>query len=255
MNYYERESKIFEIISQEKSVSVNKLVRMLYFSPATIRRDLKAMENKGLIKRVHGGAILFVSPNEETSVILREESFKKEKKEICQACSGLIKNNQSMFLDSSSTVCNLIPLLNEFKSLTIVTNGLNAALKIGQTTKFKAYVPNGFVKIQSNSIIGETAYNTLSKLYCDLFIFSCAGLSIENGITEQAIEQAEIKSIMAKRSKKKILLVDSSKFEKTYIVRAMPLEDVDVVITDKRPDDKFVDFCQNAKIELIICEK
>ena len=181
--------------------------------------------------------------------------MKKEKRDICEKCIDYIKNNQSIFLDSSSTVCYLIPLLNNFQYLTLVTNGLTAATLIGKKTQFKVFVPSGFVKNQSNSIVGDAACQTVNSLYCDVFIFSCAGISIERGITEASIEQTEIKKAMMKNSGLKILLVDSSKFDKVYLSKTCDVDDVDIVITDSNPSEEIMLYFENSKTQLVVVNK
>lgn len=252
MSDFERQKKILEILNQEKRVSANKLVKMLYVSPATIRRELESMSKRGLLKRVHGGAILVSSGSEESALEIREETNKKEKKNICEKCIEFIKNNQSMFLDSSSTVSTIVSYLNEFQNLTIITNGMSAALQIAQKTNFKVYVPDGFIKSQSNSILGDCTNKTLSNLYCDLFISPCAGFEIGRGITEATIETAEIKKIMLKNSTKRILLIDSSKFGHTYLAKTCDVSDIDIIITEKAPDQKYIDYIDQMGAKLII---
>lgn len=251
MSDLSREEQILEILKNEKSVSVNKLVKTLYVSPATVRRDLESMAKKGLLKRTHGGAIPFASSSAEASLFIREETMKKEKREIALKCIDFLKNNESIFLDSSSTAGNLVPFLNQFQYLTIITNGLSTALLIGQKTNFRVFLPSGFVQNQSNSILGDTSSKTLANLYCDLFIFSCAGFSLDYGLTEASVEQAEIKNLMMRNSKKRILLIDSSKFDKHYLAKSMDITDVDIVISDKKPPQHVVDYLESLNIKLV----
>ena len=89
-----RQNQIMEILNEEKSVSVSKLIKRLYVSPATIRRDLEDMAKKGLLKRVHGGAILFASKNEESSIITRSKTMVQEKRAIAASTINFLKNNQ-----------------------------------------------------------------------------------------------------------------------------------------------------------------
>lgn len=254
MKEQERQQQILELLKIKENVSVIKLINALEVSPATIRRDLTKMEAKGLIKRVHGGAILFVSNNAETSLILREEENKKEKKELCERAVDFIQNNQSVFLDSSSTVAHIVPFLNNFQYLVLVTNGLNIALQIGSQTKFMAFVPSGFVKTQSNSITGETVISSLSKIKCDVIIFSCAGISNEFDICEPSIEVSEIKNLMMKNAKR-ILLVDSTKFNKNYFSKTCQLKDVDVLITEKMPEEKYIQYLKENNVQLVVTRK
>lgn len=254
MSDFERQKKILEILEDKKRVSTNKLVKMLYVSPATIRRELESMSKRGLLKRIHGGAILVSSGSEESALEIREETNKKEKKTICEKCIEFIKSNQSLFLDSSSTVSTISQYLNDFQNLTIITNGVSAALQIAQKTNFKVFVPGGFIRSQSNSILGDCTNRSLSNIYCDVFISSCAGFEIGKGITEATIENAETKKIMIKNSQMRILLIDSSKFGKTYLAKTCDISDIDIIITEKKPDQKYIDFISQFDTKLIVCE-
>ena len=235
-----RQNQIMEILNEEKSVSVSTLIKRLYVSPATIRRDLEDMAKKGLLKRVHGGAILFASKNEESSIITRSKTMVQEKRAIAASTINFLKNNQSIFLDSSSTVCALVPYLNDFKYLTLITNSLTTAIEIGEKTDFKVFVPSGFVKRPSNSLLGDATNQILSDLHCDLFIFSAAGMDTRRGITEASIEQAETKKIMMRNAETRILLLDHSKFGQSFLAKSCDLADVDILVTDQQPNEEFM---------------
>lgn len=249
-----REEKIMEILNAENSVSVNKLMKLLYVSQATIRRDLTEMAKKGLLKRTHGGAILFSSTSEESSIVIRTETMKREKRMICEKALDYIKNNDSIFLDPSSTVCTIVPLLVNFRYLTIISNSLNAAMAIGQKTNFKVFIPSGFLKAQSNSILGDSTSKVISDIHCDIFLFSAAGIDTDRGLTEATIEQAEMKKIMCRNSRKRILLLDHTKFEQSFLAKSIDLMDVDVLITDRKPSEEYIRFLSQYKLELVWCE-
>lgn len=251
----ERYQKIMEILEREKKVSVNKLVKTLYVSPATVRRDLASMSRKGLLKRTYGGAILYASSSQESAVTVRENINKSEKISICSKCLDFIKNNQSIFLDSSSTVTNLVDYLNERKYLTIITTGLTSASLLTQKTTFTTYIPGGFIKSHSNSLLGEMVTQSINKIHTDLFIFSCSGFSLTSGVTEANIEQAEIKKAMARNAQTKILLVDSSKIDKVFLAESVKLEDLDVIITDKKLDPQMRVAIIDMNIKVVECEK
>ncbi len=249
----ERYQKIMEILERDKKVSVQKLVNTLYVSPATVRRDLCDMAKKGLLKRTYGGAILYASSSQESALTLRENVNRAEKIAICARCLDFIGNNVSLFLDGSSTVTYLVDFLNERKYLTVVTSGLTCASLLTQKTTFATYIPGGLIKPHSNSLQGETASQGLERFHVDFFIFSCAGLSAEGGITEPNIEQAEIKKTMAKNARIKILLVDSSKFGKTFFAESVSLENVDIVITDKKMPEEIRKPLVEMGIQVIEC--
>lgn len=251
----ERYTQILNILEKKKKVTVNGLVKTLYVSPATVRRDLCEMAKRGLIKRVHGGAISYASTSQESSIIIRENANKQEKQMICSKALSFIKNSQSIFLDSSSTVSNLVDYLNERKFLTIITTGLTSASLLSSKTPFTIFIPGGFIHSQTNSIQGTSTLETIKNLHTDLFIFSCSGLSLRGEVTESNLEQSEVKKTMARNSSFKILLVDSSKIGKTYLSSSVALEDIDVIITDKKVDDKLKAIIVDNDVQLIECEK
>lgn len=250
----ERQQKIMELLEKEKKVTVDKLVKVLYVSPATARRDLCDMAKKGLLKRTYGGAILYASSSQESSILLRESTNKQEKVSICARCLEFIKSNQSLFLDSSSTVTNLVDFLNERKYLTIITTGLTCATMLTQKTQFTTYIPGGFIQAHSNSIQGEMVTQEINRIHTDLFIFSCSGLSLEAGITESSLEQAEIKKAMAKNAQTRILLVDSSKIGKSFLASSIDFADIDIIITDKKLESSLRYYLTDRNIKVVECE-
>jgi len=120
----ERHEQILQILMEKKSVTVGELSKTMFVSDATIRRDLSQMEKEGLIKRSHGGAVLFESTNDETSILMREQENIKQKKVIAEIALKFIKNHDTLLVDSSSTAGMVIPLLKNFKFISVITNGI-----------------------------------------------------------------------------------------------------------------------------------
>ncbi len=247
----ERQEKILEILKEKKSISVEKLTKLLYVSSATIRRDLTHMEKRGLVQRTFGGVILQESPNEESSILFRENTNIKEKRYMCELCSELIKDNSSIFLDSSSTVTFLVPFFKSCHNLNVVTNGVKGALLLSQETSSQVLLLPGYLNSRSVSVVGNMVISTLSRIHCNYAIMSCTGVNLDYGVMETTQEQAEIKVKMMENSDCTILLCESGKFEKKGFFLTCPLSKVDYLITDKKPDDKYIEFCKENNITLI----
>ncbi len=247
----ERQNEIYEILKQKKSISVDKLTKLLYVSQSTIRRDLTEMEKKGLVKRTYGGVVLQESPNEETSLLLRETINVREKKKIAEIASRLLKDNLSVFIDSSSTCTYLVPYMKNFKNLNIVTNGLRIGLLLSEQTSCQIFLASGYIHSRSNSILGSLTVKTLERLHCDLSIISCSGLDLNFGLSETTIDQSEIKIAMAENSNRIILLADHSKFGDSKLFKSIPLSKIDCIVTDQKPSEEYVEFCQNNGIDLL----
>ena len=247
----ERQEEILDILNKTNSATVEELAKRLYVSSATIRRDLRQMESQGLIKRSHGGAIPFRSTTEESAFALREQENTVAKKTIANLAVKLVKNGDSIFLDSSSTTGLTIPLLNSFQYLSVTTIGLRNALLLSQTNNIKIYIAGGQVQNHSNSIIGSDTIDYISRIHADISFISCSGLDLQNGITEASIEQAKIKQQMRKNSNKLAVLCDSTKFNKVFLCKDFNFDEIDYLITEKTPPIEYVEKLASTKCKII----
>ena len=247
----ERQEEILDILNKTNSATVEELAKKLYVSSATIRRDLRQMESQGLIKRSHGGAIPFKSTTEESAFALREQENIVAKKTIANLAVKLVKNGDSIFLDSSSTTGLTIPLLNSFQYLSVTTIGLRNALLLSQTNNIKIYIAGGQVQNHSNSIIGSDTIDYISRIHADISLISCSGLDLQNGITEASIEQAKIKQQMRKNSNKLAVLCDSTKFNKVFLCKDFNFDEIDYLITEKTPPIEYVEKLASTKCKII----
>ena len=247
----ERQEEILDILNKTNSATVEELAAQLFVSGATIRRDLRQMESQGLIKRSHGGAIPFRSTTEESAFALREQENIVAKKTIANLAVKLVKNGDSIFLDSSSTTGLTIPLLNSFQYLSVTTIGLRNALLLSQTNNIKIYIAGGQVQNHSNSIIGSDTIDYISRIHADISLISCSGLDLANGITEASIEQAKIKQQMRKNSNKLAILCDSTKFNKVFLCKDFNFDEIDYLITEKTPPIEYVEKLASTKCKII----
>jgi len=247
----ERQEEILEILNKNKSATVEELAAELFVSGATIRRDLRSMEKQGLIKRSHGGAMPFKSSAEESAFAIREQENTSAKKSIANLAVKLIKNGDSLFIDSSTTTGALISMFNNFKYLTVTTTGLRNALLLSQTDNVKIYIAGGQIQNHSNSIIGSDTMDYISRIHSDISFVSCSGVTIENGFTDSSIEQAKLKQQMRKNSAKLAMLCDSTKFGKTFLCTDFNFDDIDYLITDKMPNQEFLNKIAKSKCKLI----
>ncbi len=247
----ERQDEILEILNKNKSATVEELAAELFVSGATIRRDLRAMEKQGLIKRSHGGAMPFKSSAEESAFAIREQENTVAKRSIANLAVKLIKNGDSVFLDSSSTVGLLIPMLNNFNYLSVTTTGLRNAMLLSQTSNVKIYIAGGQIQNHSNSIIGTDTMDYISRIHADITLISCSGLDLVNGFTDASIEQAKLKQQMKRNSKKIAMLCDSTKFGKTFLCTDFYFDDIDYLITEKLPPQEYLDKISQTKCKIL----
>lgn len=247
----ERQEEILAILNEKKSATVEELASELFVSGATIRRDLKDMEKQGLIKRSHGGAMLYKSSADDSAFALREQENTSQKRIIAHLASKLVSNGNSLFLDSGSTTGFLIPKLNAFNVLSVTTTGLRNALLLSQTENVKIFIPGGQILNHSNSILGSDTIDYISRMHADIAFMSCSGVDLQNGFTDTSTEQAKLKRQMRKNSKKVAMLVDSTKFNKTFLCTDFSFDEVDYIITDKTPPIEFVEKVAESTCKII----
>ncbi len=250
----ERQAEILDILNKNKSATVDELAQELFVSTATIRRDLRAMEKQGLIKRSHGGAMPFKSNAEESAFAIREQENILAKRTIANLAIRLIKNGDSVFVDSSTTVGMLIPLLNNFNFLSVITTGLRNAILLSQTNNVKIYITGGQILNHSNSIIGTDTMDYISRIHANISFMSCSGVDLENGFTDASIEQAKLKQQMRRNSDVVAMLCDSTKFGKIFLCKDFDFNEIDYFITDKLPPHEYVEKLAGTKCKLLTPE-
>ncbi len=249
----ERQTEILDILNKNKSATVEELAKELFVSPATIRRDLRTMDKQGLIKRSHGGAMPFKSSAEETAFAIREQENINAKRTIANLAVRLIKNGDSVFVDSSTTVGMLIPLFNNFKFLSVITTGLRNAILLSHTNNVKIYITGGQILNHSNSIIGTDTMDYIARIHANIAFISCSGVDV-NGFTDASIEQAKLKQQMRKNSDVVAMLCDSTKLDKVFLCKDFDFNDVDYFITEKLPAQEYVDKIIATKCKLLTPE-
>ena len=196
----------------------------------------------------------FKSSSVETAFVVREQKDAIAKRKMASLAVRLIKNGDSIFVDSSSTTGYVMGLLEDFTNLTVTTTGIRNAIILSSTDKVKTYIAGGLVANHSNSITGTDTMDYISRIHADISILSCTGVSLETGFNDASIEQAKLKQCMRKNSSKVAMLVDNSKFGKTFMCHDFWFDDVDYLITEKLPPREFLEVIKNSKCKLITPE-
>lgn len=227
----QRLEQILEYLSAKKTAPVNVLAKRLYVSEATIRRDLNELERRGLIKRLHGGAILLEGASHELPLYMREQQNGEAKRTIAEKAAHYIRENDVIFLDASSTSMHLIKYFHSFKHLTIVTNGVKTAQELS-TVGHNVYCTGGLMLRNSYAYVGDYAADFVRNFNADLFFFSSRGVSEDGRITDTSQEETYIRKIMFQQSRKRIFLYDHTKIGHVYCYNLCTLAQIDDAITD-----------------------
>lgn len=227
----ERLDRILALLREKQTATVKALSSQLYASEATVRRDLNELEKRGLIKRVHGGAVLLDSANRELPLYVREQQNVEAKRIIAAKAARYLQDGQVIFLDASSTVMFLIKHLESFQSLTIITNGLKTAQELS-SLNHKVYCTGGLMLHNSSAYVGDFAADFVRHFNADVFFFSSRGMTEDGRITDESSEETNIRRVMFAQSRKRIFLCDRSKIGKTYCYNLCSTNQLDACITN-----------------------
>ncbi len=244
----ERERLILEEL-RGGARSLDELSARLGVSTATVRRDLLSMEKSGRAKRVRGGAMRSDMLTGEPVFNEKRRIKDREKELISGKAAELICDGDSVYLDGGSTVLGICRRLGGKKNLSITTNSLMAASELMETGH-NLFIVGGKFRPLSRTIVGCLTVKTISSMNFDKAFLGTMGLA-GDGISTTDPEEAYTKELVMKRAKKVILLADSMKFGTAYFAVSGSLDDIDVIVTDKKPSAKFAKIIKNRRIELI----
>ena len=225
----ERKQLILEELQEHHVVSLEKLVSLLETSESTVRRDLDELEAENKLRRIHGGAELPHSLQQEESI--QEKSVKnlQEKKLLAHKAVSLIKEQDVIFIDAGTTTAFLIKELSN-KDITVVTNSIHHAAQLVEK-QIPTVMVGGSVKMTTDASIGGVALNQINQLHFDRAFIGMNGVD-ENYYTTPDMEEGAIKRAIIDNAKQTYVLVDASKVGQTCFAKVAPLKRA-VVITSK----------------------
>ncbi len=256
MTTYERRQSILELLRKQPGVRVSELAGVLGVSAGTIRNDLNALEQEGRLSRVHGGGILNeqdVFYNNSFSMRLKENVAAKLA--IAHEAALMIADRDSILLDASSTAYYLARALSERQKLRVITNGVDAARVLAQNSSHTVIMIGGVFSFDSSSVTGLLSEQILKELHIQKAFLSCSGFSLERGMTEVHLAEAQLKRIVLESSQQVIAMIDSSKFGKEDLTPFARPEQITRLITDSGLTQKWIDKLTQAGIDFSICEK
>jgi len=247
-----RHDKILETLQQEKGSSTAALSKLIKVTEATIRQDFNKLESQGLIKRIHGGAILTKNSDFELSYNEYKERFNNEKQRIAEAASRFISDGDTILLDASTTVLQIAKRLDWKYNLVVITNAPDIILELAGKNNFSVISTGGMLRAKSMSLVGPTAESNLEELRANTLFIGINGITFEEGITTVSPLEAQVKKAMIRSSKQVIGVTDSSKFGKVESSIVGPLTILNKIITDKNIPEKYLKNFEKKGIELII---
>lgn len=230
----ERQRIILSILEREGVVRNTELKELLGVSLVTIRSDLRELAAAGECEIIWGGAVSkHPTPDRELLMDQRSKLNPEAKSRIGQCAATYVEEGQTIIVDAGTTTVELVHnLSHEMDYLRIVTPALNVAWAASHFPKVETVITGGVLRQLTRSLIGASAVRMLDFINADWVFLASGGFSIERGVTTGNILEVEVKRTMAQRAQKVALLADSTKFNKILSLTVMPLDQLDLLVTD-----------------------
>ncbi|MBC7222385.1 DeoR/GlpR transcriptional regulator [Candidatus Bipolaricaulota bacterium] len=237
-----RRRRILEELQQRGAVRTVELARSFSVSPMTIRNDLAVLARKGLVEKVHGGAVVKEPITAEPSYYEKASRNLEEKRRIGRKAVELIEKGMAVFIGNGTTTMEIVRALKEkpVSHLKVFTNALTHAVELAEIPQLEVYVIGGRLRGVSYAMVGSLAHRSLAGVYFDLVFLGANGVSLEHGVTIPSLEEAETAAEIASRARKLVIVVDHTKFGLATHAQIVPLSAVDMIITDKQVPAQFL---------------
>jgi len=230
-----RKEKIISLLNEKKEYKVDDLCKYFSVSLATTHRDLNELEREGRVKKVHGGVLLNVVEDIETRNIVRLGTNVKLKKKIAIKALEFVENRDCLFLDNSTTCYYFAKVLSEseFRDIVIVTNSYLVPGLFIKNENIQVVSTGGLLLKEYNCFVGPCAVATINEFNGNKFFLSTGAISIKGELSDvYRHDSDEIKRVMFEKSKERICLVDSTKFDHIGQSKVFSISEIDKIITD-----------------------
>ena len=244
----ERQSKILEILGLNNRTSVNELSQKLDVSSVTIRQDLNHLESQGLLKRVHGGAVLKDGDDLDNRLGINYD----KKLKIARKVAGYVNDGETILIESGSVNALLARELVAEKRVTIITTNLYIARQFRKNKKADIILLGGIYQHESEALVGKMTRACIDQINIDKAFIGIDGYTMENGFMLRDLFRAEVSSHIIQKAKDVFILSDSSKFGRTEMTSICCLSEIRHVATNDDLPQEFRDAFQKTGIDLIL---
>jgi DeoR/GlpR family transcriptional regulator of sugar metabolism len=233
LSSYERRDLLLRYIEQSRRVSVNTICERFQISEATARRDLGALAEQAKIRRVHGGAIAVAQAPQELPVYQRMAELADAKQRIGAKAAGLLRDGETVFLGSGTTVLEVARALTDGRDLTVITNSLLVLNELIDRPSISVICLGGQFRRSELSMIGHMTEQALADLRTDKVIIGIHAISVDDGLSNRHLAETMTDRRILQAGRQVIVVADHTKLGRISTVSVAPLSTVDTLITDR----------------------
>ncbi len=247
----ERRNAIIARLNMDGKVIVTDLAQEFDVTEETIRRDLEKLDKEGIAKKTYGGAVANRSLNVDLPSSVRKRTNVELKQRIAEKISSMINDGDYIMLDASSTAMYVVKCIKQKKNITLITNSVEILLELADKDDWNILSTGGTLKVGALSLVGSTAERMIRGFHVDIAVCSSKGIDINMGITDSNEKDAQMKQAIFSSAAKRVLVIDSTKFDRIAFTKVCDVDEVDVIVTDQKPDDRWVKYIEDKGTELI----
>ncbi|MBR2972696.1 MAG: DeoR/GlpR transcriptional regulator [Clostridia bacterium] len=251
MNSEERKQKILELLNRDGSIRVAVLSKLFNTSEVTIRTDLADMEYKGLLTRVHGGAVSSYKPYYSMNLNQRLTTNHEEKLIIADKIAGMIENNDTVMFNAGTTPLIVFRALPQTLNLNIVTNSIAIALEASEIPNFNIVLLGGETNSKYQFTFGTDACAQLKKYHADKLVLSVDGIDMKTGFSTYYDKEAELDRIMLEQADTRIVAADYSKFNRSAFAKIADIDLADYIVTNRNVSGKLTKDIKKKNVVIV----
>jgi DeoR family glycerol-3-phosphate regulon repressor/DeoR family fructose operon transcriptional repressor len=250
-----RRAKLVELARERGQIAVADVAAAFGVSGDTIRRDLELLEQRGLLARTHGGAVL---ADQQAARALpfdhRAVTNRDAKRRIGAVAADMIATGETLLVSGGTTTVEFAHCLTDTRGLTIVTNNLRVALELPTKVAREIFLLGGLFHLDSLVTTAPLGLPGVRGISADRAVISAGGITRSGGISTANVGEAALVTEMIAASAETVLLCDASKFDRDAFAHIAGLNEIDVLITDRQPTRDQVEWLREAEIELVVAD-
>jgi DeoR family transcriptional regulator of aga operon len=254
---HDRANQILHLLLQKGTSSAEDLALAISSSPASVRRDLIKLEQRGLVHRTHGsvelaGKLTYEPFRFDAAFPLREERFADEKRRIAMAAAAMVIDGETIALSPGTTTTQIARSLRHREGVHIVTNAVNIGMELSSLPNAKVTLTGGTIRWPGSfSMVGATAFHSIQKLYFDKVFLGATGIHPEQGLTVIESDEALILGEMARHGRQVIAVADASKLGMISTNRFCEPSQIHTIITDDSIEPDLVELFLRQNIQVV----
>lgn len=247
-----RREFILDQLRTARTVQVTEAAVSLATSEMTIRRDLRELEAEGLVRRIHGGAVVVSSRAYEPTFREKSTEFIEEKQRIGAAAAALVEPGDTIILSPGTTTLEIARNLRGRRNLTVVTSAVNIAVELADDPEIEVIVTGGRLRGSTYALVGSLAEENLRSFHVNKLFLGGNGLTVEHGLTTPDLAVATTDRAMLRSAGRVIVTVDHGKIGRTTLCQTAPIELIDVLVSDRGILDEQRRAFERSGVEVII---